>query len=196
MKQIIRIVFIFLTCNLMVSQEKWVFSSQVDFVFPNKQSYFYNDSSNKIFDQDLENDGFLLRSFGIQIDANYLVFKKFSIGVLSGLQTQSKPSFTFLKLGGIIRYYFNDTNSGYLYLHDAHNFSLNSDQFKSGNNIRFGVGFPILKKPSYNLALNIFVEQNFLRLDGGKRLLGFADEIPRELTIKSFGLSVGFYFGK
>ena len=193
MKQFFVILYI-LICGLGYSQNRWETSVELDFVFPNKKDYFYNDSNNKIIDTELRDDGFLLSSFGIQGNYNYYLFKKLSIGVLAGFQTQSDPDFSLIKLGGILRYHFVDRNNVYIYLQDANNFTLNKDQFKSGNNLRLGLGFPFIKKERFNMVGNLFFEQNYFKLDNAEPLLNLIDERPRSLTVKSFGISLGIKF--
>lgn len=176
------------------SQNKWDTSIELDFVFPNQKKYFYNDSDNRIFDTELNDYGFLLSSFGLQGNYNYFLFKKLSLGILGGFQTETKQNFTMIKLGGILRYYFVDRDNVYVYLQDANNFSLNTDRFQNGNNLRLGLGLPIMKRESYSLTSNLFFEQNYFRLDNAEPLLGFADERPRSLTVQSIGVSLGVKF--
>ena len=193
---VILLLILFSGYNCVYAQERWISNIELDFVFPNKKDYFYNDGDNKINDVELSNQGFLLKSFGIHGDYNYLLLKKLSIGALGGFQTLSDPDYVMLKLGGILRYYFVDPDNVYIYLQDAHNFSLNKEKFKSGNNLRLGLGFPFLKRESFNLNANIFYEQNYFKLDGATPLLGLPvnDEIPRSLTVKSLGISLGVNF--
>lgn len=193
MKQFFVILFI-LIYGLGYSQNKWETSLELDFVFPNKKDYFYNDSNNKIIDTELKDDGFLLSSFGIQGNYNYYLFKKLSIGILGGFQTQSKPDYSMLKLGGILRYHFVDRDNVYIYIQDANNFTLNKSRFKSGNNLRLGLGFPFIKKEGFNITGNLFFEQNYFKLDNAEPLLNLTDERPRSLTVKSFGISLGVKF--
>ena len=82
----------------------------------------------------------------------------------------------------------------YIYLQDANNFTLNKEKFKSGNNLRLGLGFPIKKRGNFDIVGNLFFEQNYFKLDGSKPLLNLTDEIPRSLTVKSFGVSLGLKF--
>lgn len=174
------------------SEAKWYSLAELDFVFPNNKVYFYNDLNNRILDTELAVDGFLLNSFGLQYSYNYLLFSKFSIGVVTGFQTHTEPNLFLIKLGGIIKYHFVDKNNIFVYLQDANNFSLDKDKFKSGNNFRLGMGFPVLKKEGFNLNTNLFFEQNYFKLDGTTPLL--SDERPRSLTLKSLGVSVGIKF--
>ena len=123
--------FLFLIFSLVFtlgySQSKWDTSIELDFVFPNQKDYFYNDSDNRIFNTDLNDSGFLLSSFGLQGNYNYYLFRKLSVGVLGGIQTETKQNFIMLKLGGILRYYFVDRDNVYIYLQNANNFSLNTE---------------------------------------------------------------------
>mgnify|MGYP001045013334 FL=1 len=176
------------------SQSKWETSIELDFIFPNKKDYFYNDSSNRIKEAEIKDDGFLLNSFGIQASYNYFLFKKMSIGIVGGMQTKSNPKLSLIKLGGILRFYFVDRDNVYIYLQDANNFTLNKEKFKSGNNLRLGLGFPIKKRGNFDIVGNLFFEQNYFKLDGSKPLLNLTDEIPRSLTVKSFGVSLGLKF--
>ncbi|QDH80976.1 hypothetical protein FKX85_18770 [Echinicola soli] len=175
------------------AQDRWISNIELDLVFPNKKHYLYFDGR-KNYDVELKDHGFLLKSFGVHGDYNYLLFKKLSIGVLGGFQTLSDPDYVMLKLGGILRYYFVDPNNVYVYLQDAHNFTLDKDKFKSGNNFRLGLGFPFLKRDRFNLNANIFFEQNYFKLDGTKPLLGYANEDPTRLSVKSYGISFGVKF--
>jgi hypothetical protein len=194
MKLFTIVIFLVFFVSFTQAQDKWMITAQADFVFPSSKYYFYNDANNRIKDTNLDNSGFPLGSIGIQADYNYFIFKKLSLGVVGGFQTTARPSYSFFKLGGVIRYFFTDQKGGYLYLHNANNFTLNKERFKTGNNARAGLGFPVLQKEEYNLTLNLFVEQNYFKLDGSDPLLGIQDEIPRSLTVKSFGLSVGIIF--
>ncbi|PCJ98821.1 MAG: hypothetical protein COA50_00860 [Flavobacteriaceae bacterium] len=141
--------YLIINCGFTQAQEKWISSAQIDFVFPNNATYSYDNSENHFFKEDFFYNGFLLRSFAIQADYNYLLFKKFSIGVLGGFQTQTKPSYVFLKFGGVLKYYFVNKNEIYVYMHAANNFTINNDKFRNGANARFGFAFPFLKKKEF-----------------------------------------------
>lgn len=180
--------------SLVIGQSKWDTSIELDFMFPNKKSYFYNDPNDKIVEAELQDDGFLLNSFGIQGNYSFFVFKKLSIGVLGGFQTQSKPDFLMLKLGGILRYYFVGRDNVYVYLQNANNFSIDRKKFQNGNNFRLGLGFPLIKRDKFNINGNIFFEQNYFDLDNSESLLNLLDEKPRSLTVKSIGISLGVKF--
>lgn len=190
---ILSIAFLFLS-NVGYSQTRWTKSLELDFVFPQVKDYFYNNSKNYIFDVELVNEGFLLSSYAVQSSYNYFLVKNLSIGVLGGFQTQSDPNYTMLKLGGIIHYHFVDKNNVYAYISSANNFTLNKRKFRNGNNSRIGIGFPIIKKDNFIIICNLFLEQNYFKLDSSEKLLNLSDEIPRSLTFKSRGISFGIRF--
>jgi hypothetical protein len=194
MKNIIIILFIVFTVNFIQAQEKWMRTAQVDFIFPHTREYTYDPLNSGISVVELESSGFLLNSFGIQADYNYFIFKKLSIGLVSGFQMQTKPNYSVIKLGGVLRYFFTDQQGGFLYLQAANNFSLNKDQFRTGASVRAGLAFPILQKEDYQLNLGLLTEFTQLQLEGSIPLLGIPNENPKYLSFRSFGLSVGFIF--
>jgi hypothetical protein len=60
-------------------------------------------------------------------------------------------------------------------------------------NIKLGFGIPIYKINDKNsLLLNLFWEQNYYTLDGANKLLGLNDEIPRNLTVHSYGFGFSY----
>lgn len=177
-----------------LSQEKWYKNSQIDFVSINKMVYFYNKSDNSINDEIIEPTGFLVKSYGIQFDYNYLLLKKLSIGAVSGFEFQKDPDLNMFKLGAVIRYFLVDDDNAYLFIQDSNNFSLNKDKFTNGNNFRVGLGIPLLKKSDFNIDGSIYFQQNYFKLNRSFKIIGYSDEIPRELTVKSYGISFGIKF--
>jgi len=196
MKKIILLIIALFSLTTGYSQSNWYYTSEFDFVFPGNKNYDYSikDNIHAGGDTELVVDGFLLTSFGVQADYNYMLFDKLSIGVLTGFQMQTEPDFEMIKLGAVLRYFFVDKNNVYVYLQDANNFSLNKNDFYNGNNFRVGIGFPIIKRNKYNILLNLFWEQNFFKLDNANPLLELPNEIPKTLSVKSVGLSFGVQF--
>ncbi|MBZ9632488.1 hypothetical protein LB465_17030 [Salegentibacter sp. LM13S] len=169
------------------SSSKWYSTAEFDVIPPYEVRYGYG----------IENRGNRVNleenlSLGAQYTYNYLLFKKLSIGAVGGFQLRSRPNYFIPKLGGVIRYFFVDSNNVYIYLHDAVNFSLDKSRFEYGNNFRFGLGFPLLKRPGFNINANAFFEQNYLHLDGSDPILN--DEDPGNLFYKSVGFSLGVKF--
>lgn len=85
-------------------------------------------------------------SYGLLYSINYNVFKKLSLGLITGFQSHNNPDFSMLKLGGSVKYFFVDSNNVYTYIDLANDFSLNKNQFKNGGNFRLGIGFPVMKR--------------------------------------------------
>lgn len=176
----------------MSRKNKKLYSSiDIEFINPNKVEYYYGlyspeykaiiGGQNKI-----ENTG---SSFGISYSIHYNVFKKLSLGAITGFQNQNNPDFRMLKLGGSINYFFVDNNNIYAYLNITNNFTLDKTQFKTGTNVRIGIGFPIMKREKFNLNVNLFYETNDLILEGTKPL--FNSEIPDNIIFRSYGLGLG-----
>jgi len=194
--KIINIYFLFLMVTLNIvtnsfAQKKTFFSGSVDLVAPQSKQYFYNNSANHIFRDNIIENGFLLNSFGFKAGYYYPIFKKLYLGIWTGFQSDTKEKFAAIKLGGEIKFYVYDIDNMYFYLLDGNNFTLNKSKYKSGNNLRAGLGFPIIRKKNYNINLKLFWEQNYFTLDGADKLLGYPDEIPRNLTVHSYGISFG-----
>jgi hypothetical protein len=188
--------FLFLIFTLSVSsmgfaQKKGYFTGAIDLVAPHYKSYFFNDDAKVIYTQDILEDGFLLNSFGIKAGYYYPIFKKLSVGGWTGFQTDTQQKFAAIKLGGEIRFYVYDMDNLYIYLHDGNNFTLDKSKYKSGNNMRFGMGLPIIKNEEYNIILDFFWEQNHFNMEGANKLIGYPSEIPRVLTVHSYGISFG-----
>ena len=194
MKNKIVIIIVLLIYSNVFCQEKIkkLYSSiDIEFINPNKVEYYYGlyspeykaiiGGQNKI-----ENTG---SSFGISYSIHYNVFKKLSLGAITGFQNQNNPDFRMLKLGGSINYGIVDNNNIYAYLNITNNFTLDKTQFKTGTNVRIGIGFPIMKREKFNLNVNLFYETNDLILEGTKPL--FNSEIPDNIIFRSYGLGLG-----
>lgn len=171
--------------------KKWYTSIDIEFISPNKVEYYYGLYSpeyNAIIggQNKIEHTG---SSFGITYSIHYNVFKKLSLGAITGFQNQNNPDFRMLKLGGSINYFFVDNNNIYAFLNIANNFTLDKTQFKTGTNVRIGIGFPIMKSEKFNLNVNLFYETNDLILEGTKPL--FNSEIPNNIIFRSYGLGLG-----
>lgn len=176
-------------------ENKWYSTAEVDFVFPNKFRYDYSTERGGT-DDELEPDGFLLKSFGAQYTYNYIFFKKLSVGALAGVQTLSYPKDYFmLKVGGIIKFFFAGRNNVYIYTQVAHNFSTDNSKFKKGGSGRFGIGLPVFKRDNFNITTNIFAQRISLDLEGADPIYEFEGEVPMRLTMEgSFGISFGIQF--
>lgn len=174
--------------------KRWYSTIDVEFINPNKVEYSYGIYSPD-YDAIIGGDDEITNtnpSFGALYSINYNLFKKLSIGAITGIQYMNNPDFNMLKLGTNIKYFFVDSNNVYVYVDIAYDYSLNKNKFKNGANTRIGIGFPVLKRDDFNLNINIFYEVNDLTLDRSKPLLD--SEIPKDIIFRSYGLSVGVQF--
>jgi len=187
------VVFVLIFTNILNAQDNienkktWYSTIELEGISPYEARYDYG-IENRGKSVDLNKD----LSLGLLYTFNYMIFRKFSFGIIGGFQTHFNPSFNMPKIGGTIRYFFVDQDNVYIYLHDAVNISLDKSQFDYGNNFRVGIGFPILKRENFNINTNLFFEQNYLHLDGSDPLI--ADEDPGNIYYKSLGISLGIKF--
>lgn len=171
--------------------KKWYSTADVEFINPNKLEYNYSsyDPNFNAFVGQTDEIGGHGVSYGFLCSTNYYLFKKLSIGVITGFQIHNSPDFNICKLGGVVKYFFVDNNNVYTYIDLSNNFSLNKNQLKNGANFRLGIGFPVVKRENFNLNFNVFWEQNFLRMEGAEPL--FDNEKPGTAIFKSYGISLG-----
>lgn len=170
------------------SQDKWFSSAEFSFIVPSKIEYNYS-SNNVGTTIHLESRPSIALNYSI----NYQLFNKFSAGLLAGVQQQGGADFFMYKLGSNIKYYFVDDDNVYIYLQYAHNFTVNKDKFNNGDNVRIGIGFPVMRRDAYNLNLNIFYDINGFDLSGSKPLI-FGNETPTSIFFRSYGISLGVRF--
>jgi hypothetical protein len=187
-------IFVMFISYFAFSQDKinkrWYSTIDLEFINPQHVIYDYHYVDNPGYhDDEIANTK---AGFGMLYSINYNIFKKLSLGAITGIQYMNSPDYNMLKLGGSIKYFFVDNNNVYTYINIANDFSLNKDQFKNGGDFRIGIGFPVFKRQKFNINTNVFWESQLLRLNGSVPL--FYNEIPGSTDIKSFGLSVGVKF--
>ncbi len=169
------------------TQDKWFSTVELDFIVPNEIEYSYfleHYTSSHIESK---------TSFALQYAINYKLFDKLSVGALTGIQQQYGANFFMYKIGTNVKYYFVDSDNVYTYLQYAGNFTVDKNKFKNGNNLRLGIGFPVMKRNSFNLNLNIFYDINHFNLSGSKPLM-FGNETPKSIFFRSYGISFGIKF--
>lgn len=171
--------------------DKWFSNIDLEFIVPNKVEYDYHYTNQPgIYIDEIVNTK---PAFGANYSFNYNLFKKLSIGAITGLQFQGRPDLSIFKAGPAIKYFFVNNDNVYIYLNPyTYNFSLNKNQFKNGANTRLGIGFPISKREDFNINLNIFYDISSLSLRGSKPL--YNDEIPQDIIFRSFGTNLGIQF--
>jgi hypothetical protein len=170
------------------AQDKWFSTAELDFIVPSKTEYGYS-ANNAYTEINLASK----TSFALNYSINYLLFKKFSAGLLTGIQQQSGAKFFMYKLGSNIKYYFVDSDNVYTYLQYAHNFTVDKDKFNFGDNVRIGIGIPVMRRDAFNLNLNIFYDINSFDLSGSNPLV-FDNVKPSSIYFRSYGISLGMKF--
>lgn len=182
--------FIFLILALcfngLYSQNKLFSKVELDFIVPSTIEYNY--SNNNVGSSiNLESK----ISLALQYSVNYNLSRKVNFGLLTGIQQQYGANFFMYKIGGRMQYHFVDIDNVYSYIHYAGNFTVDRDKFKNGNNLRVGIGFPIIRK--INSTLNVFYDINHFNLSGAQPLV-FGNELPESIFFRSFGISLGVKF--
>ena len=173
--------------------DRLFYLASIDFVMPQKKEYSYAIGHVGYWGEELPNQGFLLTSFGVTASVNYFLFRALSIGLETGFQTQTKPDFSFFKLGGMLRYFADRDREINLFLGVVVDFSLDRSEFKEGSTLRFGFGFPVKRfSDGKRINLNLFREITSFDLSNSKPLLGIEGEKPDGLTFRSYGLSAEF----
>lgn len=78
----------------------------------------------------------------------------------------------------------------------SNNFSLNYEKFKAGPHVRHGLAFPVVKRDTYILTTNLFVQMSNYYMNGSKPLLTYVgSETPILLREKlHIGISLGITF--
>ena len=182
--------------SLGIAQDKWITSVELDFGFPSDWEYEYQSAPHAFTYVDLEDSGFVLNSLGIQGYHGYFITNTLSIGPVGGFNYQSAQKLSMLRLGARFQLHFADRNNAFTYLQVSNNFSLNYAKFKAGPHVRGGLAFPMIKRDTYMLSLNLFSELNNYYMSGSKPLLdNIGNETPVLLREKlHLGISIGITF--
>lgn len=196
MKKIIVLLCIFNYSFGNAQDKKWYSNADLELIIHKKVTYSYNyvdadGQKHSVWDEELNTKS---PAFRLTYSFNYMLVRKLSIGVLGGYKNYNEPDFSMLELGGIAKFFFVDSNNIYMYGSISSEFSLDKKQFKSGTNARIGLGVPIIKRDGFILSLNLFAEQQFLRLDDAKPIFNSYQENPSDIIYKSYGLSAGVKF--
>ncbi len=179
-----------------ISDKKWYSNADLELITHKKVEYSFNyfDTDRNSRLSETINVSAKKPAFGLAYSFNYMVFKKWSIGLLTGYKSYKEPDLSMLELGGTIKYFFVNTNNIYTYISVTNAFSLNNNEFSGGGDTRIGIGVPIVRVDKLNININIFKEQNFLRLKGVEPLIGLSQESPGTLIYNSWGISAGVKF--
>ena len=176
--------------------KRWYSTADLDLIMHKKieygYSYFNTDLNHRVSGEEEINAKKV--AFGFRYSFNYMFSRKWSIGVLTGYKSFKRPDFSMVEIGGILKYYFVDTDNVFVYTSLSNQISLNKNQLKSGSIARIGLGVPVLKKEKFNLNLNVFKEQNFFRLNENYALFGLEQERALDIVYRSWGISLGVKF--
>ena len=176
-------------------QNKYYLEGNVDISAPQTKNYFYNNADHSINYVSIKEQGWLLNNYGINFSYNYLILKRLSIGTLTGIYSDSKQKFSHLRLGGLVRYFFIKDKNYNFNLKLGKNITFDKKKFNNGVNFKIGFGIPVYTiKDNNKILLDLFWEQNYYELDGANKLLNLNDEIPRTLTVHSYGISINVMF--
>ena len=199
MKKLIILIYI-LTSSFGYAQDKqskrWYSNAESDVIIHNKTKYSYSylgsdNQKHTVWDEDLNVKKIAI---GFTYSYNYMLFRKLSLGALTGYKIYNQPDFQMLELGGVLKFFFVDTKNVFIYGSLTNEISLNKNQFKNGTNARIGIGVPVIKRDKFNISLNLFKEQQFLRLEGADPIFNYQQEKSGDLTFKSYGISAGIKF--
>jgi len=176
-------------------QKKYYFEANIDISSPQTKNYFYNNADNSINYVSIKEQGWLINNYGANFSFNYLIIKRLSIGTLTGIYSDSKQKFSHLRLGGLVRYFFIKDKDYNFNLKLGKNITFDKKKFNNGVNFKIGLGIPIYTiKQRTKILMDLFWEQNYYELDGSNKLIGLSDEIPRTLTVHSYGISLNLTF--
>ena len=143
---------------------------------------------------DIHDKGILLNNLGINFSYNYLIFKRLSLGAISGFYSDTKQKFSHFRLGGNMKYYYVNDNYHNIYIELGNNFTFDKKKFTNGVNTKIGIAFPIYKTDAVLYLFNLFLEQNYYYLKDSNKLIGYENEIPSSLDVDSYGFSFGIRF--
>jgi len=173
--------------------KEWFSNLEVEFGVNNEVSYdyaIYDDNDKLISGKTSELDN--KTSFGILYNINYPIFNKLTLGAVSGFQYQSQLKISTLKIGGILRYHFENYENVNINLMTAFNIGI-SDNIKSEmGNVRLGLQFPIKRTDDFILNLNVFSDYNFYGYR--KKVFNETNESPSSVIFRSYGFSLGIQF--
>lgn len=120
---------------------------------------------------------------------NYLLFERFSIGALTGINHFRNPIATALKLGGVIRYELIEDSFGYVFAQFSGFFPLHNVKISTGE-AKIGLSIPLLVEESYSVG--VILHASYTSFTPAKPL--FADETPDLVEYRGVGFGFGIRF--
>ena len=157
--------------------------AELDFIIPrsNKVVYSYDGGEVVLSERPL---------YGLNYSYNYDLFRKFSVGAVTGISYLSNPKFTTAKLGGRFAFTFIKEYNANVFLQIAAHIPLqNNIEFDLGD-VRLGVNFPIVRADDFSVHLGVFV--TYISYKVTKPL--FFSEKPDVLEYQGTGINLGVRF--
>ncbi len=166
------------------AQDKRSYSlAELDFIIPrsNKVIYSYEGGEVLLTERPL---------YGLNYSYNYNLFRKFSVGAVTGISYLSNPKFTTAKLGGRFAFTFIEEYKANVFLQITTQIPLQNNIGFDMGDIRLGVNFPIVRADDYTVHLGVFATLIDYRIT--KSL--FYDEKPDILEYRGTGINLAIRF--
>ena len=136
-------------------------------------------------------------SFELLYSINYPILRKLTLGVTLGVRHHCQGSISTLKVGGVLRYYFNNYKGINVYITRAKNIGISNNIKKKegayGNN-RIGLQFPIqelVNFDNFRVTAKIYWESDSFALK--KPILDEESAFDIEFR-RTFGIGIGLQF--
>ncbi|RIY38146.1 hypothetical protein CKY20_00955 [Capnocytophaga canis] len=186
MKKIILVIFLLSSVGIGIvsaQDKKWYSQAELDMIIPRNDKVIYSYSGGQVS----LNERVM---WGVNYSYNYNLFKKFSVGGVSGLTILPQPSITAIKFGAVFRYTFIEDFKANMYAQIAGYLPLTNGVETDLGEARFGVNLPIARYDAFQVNLSLFVI--YSRFDLNKPL--FINEIPDSVEYRGTGISLGIRF--
>ena len=127
--------------------------------------------------------------YSTDFSMNYLLFERFSIGALTGINHFRNPIATALKLGGVIRYELIEDSFGYVFVQFSGFFPLHNVKISTGE-AKIVLSIPLLVEESYSVG--VILHASYTSFTPAKPL--FTDETPDLVEYRGVGFGFGIRF--
>ena len=185
-KSIITSLFVFLPLFIFAqdSYKRWNSFADLNFIIPGDIEYHLEKSPLPIY---LDHSF----TYGLNYSYEYSLFRKFSIGGVTGVTLLAEPTLPTLKYGLIFRFTFVQEYKANIYFHTAGYLPLNNRTRADFGELRLGLNFPISRGEKYSLTAGIFLTAVSNQL--AKPLMESTKD-PDRVRYNGTGFSVGLRF--
>lgn len=166
------------------AQDKRTYSlAELDFIIPRSGKVIYSYDKGEVpLDERL--------LFGLNYSFNYNLFRKFSVGAVTGISYLSNPKFTTAKLGGRFAFTFIEEYKANAFLQITTQIPLQNNIGFDMGDIRLGINLPIVRASGYTVHLGVFA--TYISYKVTKPL--FHAEKPDILEYRGTGINLGVRF--